>query len=93
MTGQPEPAPGNCRQDCQARTALREVLASLYALTRLDRTVIAYQTVNLVPPASYERWQAALNPPTVEPAHDAGPDIADCAAADRAHWNDKYDRP
>ncbi|MFJ7963170.1 hypothetical protein [Streptomyces sp. NPDC096324] len=27
-----------------------------------------------------------------EPAHDSGPDVAECAAADRAHWNDKYDR-
>jgi hypothetical protein len=86
MTGQPEPAPGNCSQDCQARTALREVLACLYALTRVDGSVIGHQTANLVPPASYERWLAALNPPAPEPAHDTGPNLADCAAADR-NWD------
>ncbi|MFF4536579.1 hypothetical protein [Streptomyces aureus] len=29
---------------------------------------------------------------TEPPTHDAGPDVAECAAADRAHWADKYDR-
>jgi hypothetical protein len=48
----------------QIAAALAEVLASLYPLTRVDGSVIGYQTVNLIRPATYERWQAALNPLT-----------------------------
>jgi len=78
MTDTPEP-------DCRARAALAEALAHLYALTRVDGSVIGYQTVNGIPPATYDRWQAALGPAAPEP-HDAGPDVAECAAADR-NWD------
>jgi hypothetical protein len=48
----------------ELQTALTEVLAWLYPITRaMDRSVIAYQTVNGIPPTTYDRWQAALNPP------------------------------
>jgi len=92
MTEQAEPDNG-CHPGCPARTALAEALACLYALTRVGGSVIGHQTVNLVPPATYDRWQAALNPAAPEPAHDGGPDIAEAAADDDAHWNTKYDRP
>ncbi|MFE2712266.1 hypothetical protein ACFXKI_09815 [Streptomyces mirabilis] len=51
------------QQAAALREALTEVLACLYSLERVGGTVIGYQTVNVVPPASYDRWQAALNPP------------------------------
>jgi hypothetical protein len=34
------------------------------------------------------RWRAVLYPP--QPAHNAGPSVAECAANDRAHWDAKY---
>jgi hypothetical protein len=72
-------------------TALAEVLACLYALTRVDGSVIAWQTGNPIRPALYDRWQAALQPAAPQPAapetgHDSGPDVAECAAADR-NWD------
>jgi len=63
VTDQPEPDFNGCHPDCPTRTALAEVLAWLHPITRaMDRSVIAYQTVNGIPPAVYDRWQAALQP-------------------------------
>jgi hypothetical protein len=74
------------RQAAVLREALAEALACLYALTRLDGSVIAWQTGNPIRPALYDRWQAALQPAAPETGHDSGPDIAECAAADR-NWD------
>lgn len=65
MTDQTKPDINGCHPDCPTRTALAEVLARLYPITRaMDGSVIAYQTVNGIPPGVYDRWQAALNPAT-----------------------------
>jgi len=77
--------PDRLRVD-QLATALAEVLACLYALTRVDGSVIGWQTANVIRPATYDRWQAALQPAAPAPSHDSGPDVAECAAADR-NWD------
>lgn len=46
--------------DNSLRTALTEVLGYLYSLERVGGSVIGYQTVNVISPASYDRWQAVL---------------------------------
>jgi hypothetical protein len=52
----------------ELQTTLAAVLAWLHPITRaMDGSVIAYQTVNGIPPATYDRWQAALQPPTPAP--------------------------
>ncbi|MFD4547233.1 hypothetical protein [Streptomyces sp. NPDC058466] len=48
------------QQAAGLREALTEVLACLYSLTRVGGSVIGYQTVNTIPAAAYDRWQAAL---------------------------------
>jgi len=83
--GQPMTDPDRLRVD-QLATALAEVLACLYALTRVDGSVIGWQTANVIRPATYDRWQAALQPAAPAPSHDSGPDVAECAAADR-NWD------
>jgi hypothetical protein len=76
----PPPVSGpTCPRADRLATALREVLARLYALTRADGSVIGYQTVNPITPAVYERWQAILNPPASAPTT-TGP----CPACRRA---------
>jgi hypothetical protein len=45
----------------QLAAALREVLACLYSLERVGGSVIGYQTVNVIPPTRYDRWQAVLD--------------------------------
>jgi hypothetical protein len=77
--------PDRLRADRLA-TALTQVLAHLYALTRVDGSVIGWQTANVIRPATYDRWQAALQPVAPETGHDTGPDVAECAAADR-NWD------
>jgi hypothetical protein len=54
---------GNAEQQRdQLAAALTEVLGRLYPFTRLgDPTPIGWQTVNPISPASYDRWQAALD--------------------------------
>ncbi|MFD1277393.1 hypothetical protein ACFQ51_52510 [Streptomyces kaempferi] len=53
-----KPAHDGEQQRDQLATALAEVLAYLHALTRVDGSVIGYQTVNTVPAGDYERWCA-----------------------------------
>jgi hypothetical protein len=78
-----QPAPA-AAEATELRTALTEALASLYPLTRVDGSVIGYQTVNLIRPATYNRWQAALNPAVSEPpALDGGPTVTEAASDDR----------
>jgi hypothetical protein len=45
----------------ELRTALAEALACLYSLERVGGSVIGYQTVNVIPPTRYDRWQAVLD--------------------------------
>jgi hypothetical protein len=54
------PAASSDAADNPLRTALTEVLGYLYSLERVGGSVIGYQTVNVIPPASYDRWQAVL---------------------------------
>jgi hypothetical protein len=62
-----QPAPA-AAEATELRTALTEVLACLYAITRVgDPTPIGWQTLNPIRPAVYDRWQAALQPPTPAP--------------------------
>jgi hypothetical protein len=44
----------------QLAAALAEALGYLYSLERVGGSLIGYQTVNVIPPASYDRWQAVL---------------------------------
>jgi hypothetical protein len=59
-TAADNPATSSDVADNPLRTALREVLGYLYSLERVGGSVIGYQTVNVIPPASYDRWQAVL---------------------------------
>lgn len=45
----------------RAETALREVLATLYPITRTDDpTPLGYQAIHPIRPDDYRRWTAAL---------------------------------
>jgi hypothetical protein len=62
-----QPAPA-ATEATELRAALTEVLACLYPITRVgDPTPIGWQTLNPIRPAVYDRWQAALQPPTPAP--------------------------
>ncbi|MFD9276865.1 hypothetical protein ACFWD7_06180 [Streptomyces mirabilis] len=60
-------ADGGKEQRDQLAAALTEVLACLYMLNRVGGSVIGYQTVNVIRPATYDRWQAVLQQATLNP--------------------------
>lgn len=81
---------------------LREVAAEL-GITREHVAMLlscAYKRLDVTYLPRDQRRPAAVRvavrqgliPDPNTPAHDAGPTVAECAAADRAHWTAKYDR-
>lgn len=77
----------------QLASALRQVLAALYAITRLgDPTPLGYQAIHPIAPADYARWSAALQPaPAATEATEPESTPADEGRLDREYWTRKHD--
>jgi hypothetical protein len=73
-------------------------LDALYYRLSQARTAVGLHRKGLVTTAElYAVIEADSEPVATEatdlPAHNSGPTVAECRDHDRAHWNDKYDRP